>query len=208
MKFQRKEEQRQKAMRASSLINGEDGSRIRLNIIVVGAGLGGLAAAIALARRGHKVTIFEQAPKLGEVSASFFLAWMLAFSATYHQWQVGAGIQIPSNSTRLLIKWGLEPFLASKIVKPGHIAFRRWEDGKTIGMTKLIPQFEREFDAPYYVVHRAHFHDAMYQLATQLGIEIKINSKVRDYDENAPSITLENGETHFADLIVASDGEL
>ncbi|KIW16953.1 hypothetical protein PV08_04144 [Exophiala spinifera] len=185
VKFQQKEEQRLKAMRASSLINLEDRSPIRLDIIVVGAGLGGLAAAIALARRGHKVTVFEQAPELGEV---------------------GAGIQIPSNSTRLLIKWGLEPFLASKIVKPGHIAFRRWEDGKTIGLTKLIPHFEREFDAPYYVLHRAHFHDAMYQLALQLGIVVKINSKVLDYDEDAPSITLENGEIHLADLIVGSDG--
>ncbi|KAK5271662.1 hypothetical protein LTR96_003488 [Exophiala xenobiotica] len=186
VKLQKEEEKRQKAMRASSSVNGEDLSRLKLDIIIVGAGLGGLAAAIALARRGHKVTVFEQAPALGEV---------------------GAGIQIPSNSTRLLIKWGLEPFLEGKIVKPGNIAFRRWEDGKTIGLTKLIPQFEREFDAPYYVVHRAHFHDAMYQLALQLGIAVKINSKVLDYDEDAPSIMLENGESYSADLIIASDGE-
>ncbi len=46
----------------------------------------------------------------------------------------------------------------------------------------------------------------MYQLALQLGIEIRINSKVLDYDEDAPSITLENGGSHSADLIVASDG--
>jgi NAD(P)H-nitrite reductase large subunit len=67
VKLQKEEEKRQKAMRASSSVNGEDLSRLKLDIIIVGAGLGGLAAAIALARRGHKVTVFEQAPALGEV---------------------------------------------------------------------------------------------------------------------------------------------
>jgi salicylate hydroxylase len=47
----------------------------------------------------------------------------------------------------------------------------------------------------------------MYQLALQLGIAVKINFRVVDYDEDAPSIMLENGESHSADLIIASDGE-
>ena len=75
-----------------------------------------------------------------------------------------------------------------------------------IGLTKLIPEFQDNFDAPYYVVHRAHFHDAMYRLALQLGIEIVINSKVISYDAEAPSVTTENGESFTADLIVCSDG--
>ncbi|KAK4943999.1 hypothetical protein LTR10_016520 [Elasticomyces elasticus] len=177
--------QKQEEKQGTAATVSESPSRVRLNIIIVGAGLGGLAAAIALTRRSHKVTVFEQAPELGEV---------------------GAGIQIPSNSTRLLIKWGLEPFLAGRIVKPHNIAFRRWENGKVIGLTKLIPQFERDFEAPYYVVHRAHFHDAMYRLAIELGVDIKINSKVHDFDESSPSITLENGESYSADLVIASDG--
>ncbi|KAI1627692.1 salicylate hydroxylase [Exophiala viscosa] len=177
--------QKQEDKRASTSVDAEEPSRVKLNITIVGAGLGGLAAAIALTRKGHKVTIFEQAPELGEV---------------------GAGIQIPSNSSRLLIKWGLEPFLAGKIVKPHNIAFRRWENGKAIGLTKLIPQFERDFDAPYYVVHRAHFHDAMYRLALKLGIDVKINSRVNEYDEASGSITLGNGESYSADLVIASDG--
>jgi len=54
-------------MKASALLNSEELSKLRLGIIIVGAGLGGLAAAIALTRKGHKVTVFEQAPALGEV---------------------------------------------------------------------------------------------------------------------------------------------
>ncbi|KIW23274.1 uncharacterized protein PV07_11485 [Cladophialophora immunda] len=185
LKLQKEEQKRHKAMRTSNLLNQDDFSRVRLNTIIVGAGLGGLAAAISLARKGHKVTVFEQAPELGEV---------------------GAGIQIPSNSSRLLLKWGLQPFLASKIVEPEDIKFRRWENGAVIGLTKLVPEFQDNFDAPYYVVHRAHFHDAMYQLALQLGVEVRINSKVIDYDEDAPSITTEHGESFTADLVICSDG--
>ena len=101
----------------------------------------------------------------------------------------------------------MQPFLASKVVEPANIAFRRWQNGDIIGLTKLVPDFQENFDAPYYVVHRAHFHDAMYQLALQLGVEVKINSKVVDYDDEAPSITTENGDLYTADLVISSDGE-
>lgn len=75
-----------------------------------------------------------------------------------------------------------------------------------IALTKLIPEFQDNFDAPYYVVHRAHFHDALYQLALQLGVEVRIDSKIIDYDAEAPSITTEHGDSFSADLIICSDG--
>lgn len=92
-------------------------------------------------------------------------------------------------------------------MEPEGISFRRWENGNVIGYTKLIPDFRETFKAPYYVVHRAHFHDSLYQLALQLGVEVKINQKVIDYDQDTPSVTFEDGTTLSADLIVAADGK-
>ena len=104
------------------------------------------------------------------------------------------------------MKWGIEPYLINQAVEPGGISFRRWKEGNVIGYTKLIPDFRETFGAPYYVIHRAHFHNALYQLALSLGVEIRVNSKVEDYDIDVPSLTLENGETFVADLIIGADG--
>jgi salicylate hydroxylase len=172
-----------------------------LKIIISGAGLGGLATAIALARRGHQVTAFEQVEKLSEVCFSNSIR-----DLDLTIFQVGAGIQIPSNSSRLLLRWGVDHFLEGKVVEPENISFRRWKSGEVIGYTKLVPDFREIFDAPYYVVHRAHFHDALYRRAVELGVIVRTGAKVVDYDLDAPSITLEDGSKHLADLVVAAEG--
>ena len=91
-------------------------------------------------------------------------------------------------------------------MEPEGISFRRWQNGRTIGYTKLVPEFRKSFHAPYYVVHRAHFHDALYRRAVELGVSVLINHKVIDYDETAPAVTLANGKVLNTGLVVAADG--
>ena len=158
---------------------------VSLNILVIGAGLGGLTVAVALAVRGHRVTVLEQAPYLTEV---------------------GADIQIPPNSSRILHDLGLAPYLVETAVEPESMTFHRWENGAPIARTKLVPDFRQRFHAPYYVIHRADFHQALYKRAIELGITLKLNQKVTSYNPDAPSVTLENGTIVEADLIVAADG--
>lgn len=79
---------------------------LSLDVIVIGCGLGGLAAAHTLGHAGHKVTIVESAPAIGEI---------------------GAGIQVTPNVSRLLIRWGLGENLKKIAVKPEAIALRSCE---------------------------------------------------------------------------------
>jgi len=87
------------------------------------------------------------------------------------------------------------------------MSFRRWDNGNLIGYTKLVPDFRQNFNAPYYVIHRAHFHDALYQRALQLGVSVRIASRVEAYNLEVPNIQLASGEVINCDLIIAADGE-
>lgn len=85
---------------------------------------------------------------------------------------------------------------------------RRWQNGQVIGRTRLDPEFKREFDAPYWVIHRAHLQEAMHALAVDLGVTVNLASKVVSYDVDGPSLSLKNGSSVSADLIVAADGNV
>lgn len=85
--------------------------------------------------------------------------------------------------------------------------FRRWQDGETIGYTKLVPDFRETFDAPYYVIHRADFHDALYRLALELGVNVHVDSRVESYDAESGIVQVAQGGSYTGDLIVAADGK-
>jgi salicylate hydroxylase len=82
---------------------------------------------------------------------------------------------------------------------------RRWQDGKVIGSTRLKPGFSERYGAPYYVVHRAALQSLMFKRAMELGVDVRLGSGVKTYDEGA-KVVLENGELYEADLVVAADG--
>jgi salicylate hydroxylase len=88
-------------------------------IIIVGAGIGGLVAGIALSKKGHKVTILEAASQLGEVFQSF--------APRCANNQVGAGIQVPPNSTKILKHLGIFDRFKDVVVWPRQITLKRWQ---------------------------------------------------------------------------------
>ncbi|KAI1505315.1 hypothetical protein F5X99DRAFT_430557 [Biscogniauxia marginata] len=160
-------------------------AKLPLSVLIVGGGLGGLATAVALARRGHSVVVLEQAPQLEEV---------------------GAGIQIPPNSGMLLERLGVMKHLRDRAVLPESIRLRRWSNGQVIGLTKLSPEFEENFASPYCVVHRSDFHEALHKRAVELGVKLLLNSRVVGYNPADPSVTLANGSVMSADIVIAADG--
>ena len=87
-----------------------------MNVLIVGGGIGGLTAALCLARRGNKVSVFEQSPVFGEV---------------------GAGLQLSPNCTRVLHDLGLEQSILGSAFLPEGTQLRQWETGIVIGESLL-----------------------------------------------------------------------
>jgi salicylate hydroxylase len=156
-----------------------------MKVIIIGAGIGGLSAGLALARDGHTVTIYESAPRLAEV---------------------GAGVQMSPNAVRLFFEWGLGPDLLAKAALPHSLYIHNWKDGRVLGQTKITPDFEKRYGAPYIVVHRAEMHEILHRHAVQAGVTVHVASKVVEYDFEGGAVTLESGQNVHADLVVAVDG--
>ncbi|KAK5089066.1 hypothetical protein LTR05_003290 [Lithohypha guttulata] len=155
------------------------------HIGIIGAGLGGLAAAIGIARSGHKVTIIEQAPVLGEV---------------------GAGIQIPPNSSRILKEWGILKEIEDLSVRPQNCILRRYRDGKKLSNLNLVPLVEEQYQHPYLHIHRADYHRVLVEEAERLGVKIQLDSIVEKIDFNKPKVYIKNKPDFEADLLIGADG--
>ena len=167
-------------------IYGTRKASLVLDIIVVGCGLGGLGAAFCLTQAGHRVTIIESSSVISEV---------------------GAGIQVSPNSSRLLRRWGLQNHLDKVAVKPEGIVFRRYNTGERVGFTKWAGVMEKDYGAPYYHIHRADFQKLLYDLVAPHVTLLLGSTVVRcDPDPVSPSVTLKSGEVIRADLIVGADG--
>ncbi|KAJ6511508.1 hypothetical protein C8R47DRAFT_1095293 [Mycena vitilis] len=159
-------------------------SLIPLHFIIVGCGLGGLAAAHCLGRAGHSVTVFESATTIGEV---------------------GAGIQISPNLSRLLMRWGLGNDLRQASVKPQSITFRRYKTGHRVGWTKWGETMDKEYGAPYCHVHRADLFNMLFKLASPY-MTLFMDSRVVSLDPDLGQVTLESGRRFRADVILGADG--
>lgn len=164
----------------------------RLRCVIVGAGLGGLAAAIALRRIGHEVVVLEQADALGTV---------------------GAGIQMAPNASRLLDAWGVVARFESSGV-PAQAAIRRgWSDGEILGEVMMGDELLKQVGASYWCLHRADLHAALVDAATAPEdrgppAEIRLAAPATAVASTGPdqAIVLAGGEEVAGDLVIGADG--
>lgn len=156
-----------------------------LHALVIGAGIGGTAAAIALRRAGLEVSLFEQ---------------------TVEQREVGAGIQISPNASRLLGRYGLGVAMARAAVRPIAVVFRRWQDGRVLGREELGDAIENRYGTPYYHFHRA---DLLSLLADAFDRkQIKLGRRLVDVEQDESGVTarFEDGSSERGDLLIGADG--
>jgi salicylate hydroxylase len=156
----------------------------KLSVAVIGGGIGGTAAALSLLRAGCDVHLYEQASELRDV---------------------GAGIQISPNASRILHRLGLGSALADMGVKPLAWHMRRWQDGGTSGRMP-IADAEEAFGAPYYQIHRA---DLVAALASALPAErLHVGHRLTGFIDHGDRVEAQfaNGERTFVDILVGADG--
>ena len=121
--------------------------------------------------------------------------------------QVGAGIQVPPNSSKILKKWNILGDIVSRAVQPHDINIHSYKDGHVLAKQNLDPKMQHAYDAPYLVIHRAEYLKVLVKKAKELGVTIQLGSVVKSIDFTNPSILLEDGKTLEADLIIGADGE-
>ncbi|KAI0012734.1 FAD binding domain-containing protein [Xylariaceae sp. FL0662B] len=159
----------------------------RLHLIVIGGGLAGLSAAIATSLAGHRCTVLEKA-------------------ASFHE--VGAGLQLTPNSTRLLRRWGILDALAPVAVAPASLSVRRFDGSRVLSRDEhWQDSMTRLYAAPFWDVHRVDLHEAMVTRARELGVLIRTGAEVEDIDFAAATVTLAGSRERVAgDVVLAADG--
>jgi 2-polyprenyl-6-methoxyphenol hydroxylase-like FAD-dependent oxidoreductase len=153
----------------------------KLCIAIVGAGMGGLAAAATLRAAGFEVRVYEQAERFA---------------------RIGAGIQMMPNSMKVLRKIGVEERLRTAFAPYSHLN-RIWDSGE---VTAELPMPEALFGAPYLCMHRADLHDAL--LAVVPSDIIHLDKKLIGLEQAAGRVTLvfADGTRARADAVVGADG--
>jgi salicylate hydroxylase len=160
----------------------------RLHVLIAGAGIGGLTAALALLQRGIDVTIFEQAPVLGEL---------------------GAGVQIAADGTRLLIDLGLGDALAAVACEAEGKEVRLWNTGQTWTLFDLGEDSRTRFGAPYWFLHRGDLHRVLREAVCALKPDaIRVGQRCITYRQDAAGVVLQidGGAEHTGDVLIGADG--
>jgi salicylate hydroxylase len=158
------------------------------SIAVIGGGIGGLAAALALVRRGIDVNVYEQAAELSEI---------------------GAGVQIAPNGTRVLHSLGLKAALETVQVLPAGREIRLWDSGQRWKLFDLGMESVERYGFPYITIHRGDLHGVIAQaLMREKPGSIHLNRKCVGVSQESDHVELrfETGDPVKAKLVIGADG--
>lgn len=157
------------------------------HVLVVGGGIGGLAAAVALTRSGVSVTVAEQAEEFGEI---------------------GAGLQLAPNATRILGHWGLMDQVLGVGVQPERMVFRDAVSADVLLAHSLGQELTDQFGSPYVVIHRTDLHSILLEECRRLGVELLTHAHVDSIERDGERVvaTFADGRSIDADYVIGADG--
>ena len=156
-----------------------------LSIAIVGAGIGGLAAASLLLKRGFNVMVYEQATRFA---------------------RVGAGIQQSPNVMKVHRGLGIEARLRQIAFTPSSSLNRDAHTGATTNEYPLGKDAEDRYGAPFLAMHRGDLHAALADLVPKENIQLGRKLRSVDQEGSQVSLTFEDGERVKADVVIGADG--
>ena len=156
-------------------------------MLIAGGGIGGLAAAVACTQRGVPVQLIERAAQLSEV---------------------GAGIQMGPNVTRILQAWGLGDALAQVAAFPPRLQARDAQTGQVLGTLTLGERAQSLYGAPYATIHRADLQGLLHSAAQSAGVDIRLGQTVQGWQDTADGlgVTTAEGASVQAGALIGADG--
>jgi salicylate hydroxylase len=158
-------------------------------VLIAGGGIAGMAAGFAVTRAGWQPTVFERAAEFSEV---------------------GAGVQLGPNVTRILRAWGLGDALTQVAAFPAGLHARSMNTGEVLA-TLPLKDAATTYGAPYVTIHRADLHGLLLQAAAQEGVQVHSDAVVQRVQQTSDEVMLEvtqNGQLQHkhADFAVVADG--
>ncbi len=155
--------------------------------LVVGAGIGGLTCALALAKRGIEVDVIEQSPSIGEI---------------------GAGIQLSPNCVRVLHHLGLEEELRRVAFRPERIEMRDWNTGRIIATNVLGAHAVAAYGFPYYHVHRADLLAALIAgVRAERNVELHVATRFEAFTQATDGVEISTNKQRYGGaVLIGADG--
>jgi 3-hydroxybenzoate 6-monooxygenase len=163
-------------------------SNAEKEVLVIGGGIGGVAAALASAEAGHKTTILEQAPVFGEI---------------------GAGIQMGPNAMAVLDRFGVADEISKVAVFPKRLVLKDVYTAKELATLDLGDAFKAKYGFPYIVLHRSDLHRVLVEAAENNPLISLVNDQIIEtVEENESGVTVTNqrGEQFTGKAVIGADG--
>ena len=157
---------------------------LQLDVVIIGAGLAGIATAFRLSQAGHRVRVLDEHDKKER-----------GYSA----------VHLPPNGSRILADWGLKDELESLGKRIRHSVFCNVDTGEMLGSHVWRESIMRELGSEYYFMHYHDLYTTLYDAAIDAGVHVQFNKRAVDVTTNPPRVTLSDQTVLEADLVIGAD---